>query len=323
MLTSNPDNIRFNGTGRVYAGPVGGTSFDDLGELEGINFNVEVSKETLQSTRNAARGTILERETERKATLSFGMREMSNNNLKMALLGSDINRVNQAASGVVQQSKTWVDDLYIDLGHVNVFITKLTGTVTGTMAAGDTVTGSVSGATGTIAFVGSDHLIVVNVSGTFQTGEDVYVTEDVDYLDAVTAVETGEDVCITDAAGTTRRVQGTDYTIDPDYGYVRKLSTGSMLSDDVVSYDHEAVDIDYFHGMSAGSVEKKIIFVTDRDDQGPRFRYTFHKVQISLNGEFPLLGEGAAVLQVSGSVLKDTSQPSGQEYFKKEIINAA
>ena len=320
-LASSPNNIRYNGTGRAYAGEVAGSSFFDLGELENINLAVEASTESLQSARNAARGNIIERESERSANLSFGLREMTNQNLRMALLGSAISTANQAASGVLQASKTWVDDLYIDLGKINVFVTKLTGSVTGTMAAGDTVTGSVSGATGKIAFLGADHIVVVEVSGgPFQTGEDAYVTESTDYLGSITAVETFEDVCITDAAGDTRRVNGTDYTLDPDYGYVRKLSTGSMAADDVVSFDHEAVDIDYFHGMSAGSVERRVIFVTDKDDQGPRFRYTFHKVQINLNGEFPLLGEGASILSVSGSVLKDTTQPAGQEYFKKEIM---
>jgi len=319
-LTSNPANIRFNGTGRAYAGAVAGTSFDDLGELDGINFNVEVSTETLKSTRNASRGTIIERETERNASLSFGLREMSNNNLKMVLLGSDIVAANQAAAGVFQEAKTFAADLYVDLGKVNVFVTKITGTITGALAVADEVTGALSGATGKIAYVGADHVVLVNVSGTFQSGEAIEETADTNYITA-TGIETQEDVCITSAAGDVRRVQGTDYTIDPDYGYIRQLSSGDMTGTDVVSYDHEAVDIDYFHGMSAGSVEKKIIFVTDKDDQGPRFRYTFHKVQINLNGEFPLLGDGASVLQVSGSVLKDTTQPSGQEFFKKEIMS--
>ena len=227
QLASSPNNIRFNGTGRAYAGEVAGSSFDDLGELEVINFSVEVSQETLQSTRNAARGTILERETERNGNLSFGLREMTNNNLKMALLGSAINTANQSASGVVQTTKTWADDLYIDLGHVNVFITKLTGSITGSLAAGDTVTGATSGATGTVVFVGSGYVRVASVTGTFQSGEDVEETPDTNYI-TVTGVEKLEDVCITNSAGDTLRVQGTDYTIDPDYGYVRKLSTGSM-----------------------------------------------------------------------------------------------
>ena len=58
-LATDVNNIRYNGTGRAYAGPVGGSSFDDLGEMETLNFGVTVSTEKLKSTRNAARATIL------------------------------------------------------------------------------------------------------------------------------------------------------------------------------------------------------------------------------------------------------------------------
>ncbi len=319
MLTTNPDNIRFNGTGRAYAGAVAGSSFDDLGELEGLGFNCSVSKEKLKSTRNAARATILERESEREASLSFGLREMSEENLKMALLGSAINTDNQSVGNVYQNSPTFAADLYIDLGHLNVFSTKITGTITGTLAVGDTVTGAVSTATGKIAFKGSNYIELVNVSGAFQASEQIYETQDTNYITS-SGVEKLEDVVVTDSTGATRRVQGTDYTLDPDYGYLRKLSSGNIADTDVVSYDYEAVDRKYIWGFSAGSVEKKFIFVSDKDDQGPRHRWTFHKVKIDLNGDFPLIGDGAAILQVNATVLADTSQPSGQEYYKVEMM---
>ena len=107
---------------------------------------------------------------------------------------------------------------------------------------------------------------------------------------------------------------------DPDYGYIRQLSAGTTADTDVVSYDYEAVDKEYLWSMSTSSVEKKFIFVSDKDDQGPRQRWTFHKVKINLNGDFPLIGDGAAILGVTGTVLADTTQPAGQEYFKTEII---
>jgi hypothetical protein len=318
-LASNTDNIRYNGTGRVYAGAVAGSSFDDLGELEGLNFAMSVSTEKLKSNRNAARATILEVESEREASLSFGMREMSENNLKMALLGSAINTLNQSASYVYQTVPTFVADLFIDLGHLNVFSTKITGTITGTLAVGDTVTGAVSTATGKIAFKGSNYIELVNVSGAFQASEQIYETQDTNYITS-SGVEKLEDVVVTDSTGATRRAQGTDYSLDPDYGYFRKLSGGSITDTDVVSYDYEAVDKKYIWGMSAGSVEKKLIFVSDKDDQGPRQRWTFHKVKINLNGEFPLIGDGAAILQVNATVLADTTQASGQEYYKAEMM---
>jgi len=324
-LASSSDNIRYYGTGRAYAGEFGEASFDDLGELENINFALTVTTEKLKSTRNASRATLIEKETERDATLTFGLREMTNENLKMTLLGSAINTDNQSASYVFQDvvgtDVDLVDDLYVDLGKLNVFTTKLTGTITGTLAAGDTVTGQTSSATGKIAYMNADpaYIELVNVSGTFQAGEQVYETVDTNYI-TPTSVETLEDIVVTDSAGTTRLVQGTDYSLDVDYGYVRRYSAGSSVDTDLISYDYEAVDRSYIWGMSAGSVTRKLIFVSDKDDQGIRQRWTFHKVNILLNGDFPLIGEGAAILSVTGTVLKDTTQASGQEYYKVETM---
>lgn len=324
-LASNADNIRYFGTGRAYAGAVAGASFDDLGELENINFGYKVTLQKLASTRNAARATIIEKETDREATVTFGLREMTNENLKMALLGSAINADNQAASYVYQNiigaspNVALVDDLYVDLGKLNVFSTKLTGVITGTLTVGDTVTGTTSAATGKIAFKAATYIELVNVVGTFVAGEVVYKTVDT-HLITVSGVEQLEDVVVTNAAGTTRRIQSDDYTLDPDYGYIRKLSGGDIIDTDVISYDYEAVTRNYIHGMSAGSVEKKLIFVSDKDDNGIRSRWTFHKVNINLNGDFPLIGDGVAALSVTGTVIKDTTQPSGQEYYKVETM---
>jgi hypothetical protein len=322
-LASSADNIRFYGTGRAYAGEVGGASFDDLGELESLNFALDQTTEKLKSTRNAARSTILEKITESESRVTFGLREMTNENLKTALLGSAINTDNQAAGytyqDVIGTDVNLADDLYVDLGKLNVFSTKLTGAITGSLAVGDSVTGQTSGATGDIAYKAAGYIELVNVVGTFQVDEQVYETVDTNYI-TPTSIETLEDVVVTDSAGTTRRAQGTDYSLDPDYGYIRKLSEGGIIDTDVISYDYEAVDRSYIHGMSAGSVTKKLVFGSDKDDNGIRQRWTFHKVNILLNGEFPLIGEGAAVLSVTGTVLKDTSQPSGQEYYKVETM---
>lgn len=322
-LASSADNIRYYGTGRAYAGAVGGASFDDLGEMESINFALSQSTEKIKSTRNAARATILEKITESEAALTFGLREQTNENLKMALMASEINADNQSAGYKYQDAIgtdiNLVDDLYVDAGKLNLFTTKLTGVITGSLSVGDSVTQVSSGATGDIAFVGADYIELVNVSGTFVITLQVYETQDTNYI-IPTGVETLDDVVITDAAGTTRRVQGTDYTLDIDYGYVRKLSGGSIIDTDLISYDYEAVSRNYLYGMSTSSVEKKIVLVSDKDDNGIRQRWTFHKVNILLNGDFPFIGDGAAVLAVSGTVLKDTSQSSGQEFYKVETM---
>lgn len=322
-LASSADNIRYNGTGRSYVGAVAGASFDDLGELENLNFSLTQTTEKVKSTRNASRATILEVINEAEAQLSFGLREMTNENLKMALMASAINTLNQSAgvvdADVIGTDISLVNDLYVDTGKLNLFTTKLTGVITGSLSVGDSVTQATSGATGDIAYVAAGYIELINVSGTFVVTSQVYETEDVNHI-VPAGVETLEDVIITDTTGADRRVQGTDYTIDPDYGYVRKLSTGDIVDTDLISYDYEAVNTKYIHGMSAGSVQKKLIFVSDKDDLGVRTRWTFHKVNILMNGDFPMIGDGLAVLNVTASVLKDTTQSSGQEFYKTEMI---
>lgn len=324
-LASSAENIRYNGTGRAYAGAVAGASFDDLGELETLAFSLTQSTEKMKSTRNASRATILEVINEAEAQLTFGLREMTNENLKMSLMAAAINTANQA-KGYVGQDEigasadvALVSDLYVDLGHLNVFSTKLTGVITGTIAIGDTITGVTSSAHGDIAFKSATTVELINVTGTFQVGETVQLSSGNNIVPS--SIEILEDVIVTNAAGTVRRVQGTDYDLDPDYGYIRKLSSpGAIIDTDVISYDYEAVNTKYIYGMSAGSVQKKLIFVSDKDDVGVRTRWTFHKVNILMNGDFPMIGDGAAILSVTASVLKDSTQASGQEFYKVETI---
>ncbi len=325
-LASSADNIRFKGTGRAYYGAVGGSSYDDTGELEGLSFGVSQPTEKINSTRNASKAVILEAASELVPSLTYGMREWTNENLKNALLASGINTDNQAASYVFQDEigaaadVDLVNDLYIDLGRLDLKITKLSGVITGSLEVDDNVTQSLSGATGKIAFVGSNYIELVNVVGTFVAGQQVYETLDTNHI-VPTGIEVMADVIITNAAGTERRTQGIDYTLDVDYGLIRKLSTGAIIDTDLLSYDYPAVNRKYMWGGSAGIITRKIIVVTDKNDLGPRTRWTFHKVSFVLNGDFPIIGgDGASILQVTSTVLWDATQPSGQEYYKTEII---
>ena len=322
-LSPNADNIRYNGTGRAYQGAVAGSSFAQLGELENLNFAINQTTEKMKSTQNASRATILELVNEADGVITFGLREMTNENLKIALMASAINTLNQSAGYTYQDTIgtdiSLVDDEFVDTGFLNVYVIKITGTITGTLAVGDSVTQVSSGATGDIAFKGTNYIELVNVSGTFVVTQQVYETQDTNYI-IPSGVETKEDVVITDTTGATRRVQGTDYDVDPDYGYVRKISTGSIVDTDELSYNYEAVNKKYMHGFSASSVQKKLIFVSDKDDLGVRTRWTFHKVNILLNGDFPLIGDGAAILNVTATVLKDSNQASGEEFYKVETI---
>lgn len=323
-LTSSADNIRYNGTGRVYVADVGESAYEDLGELNGFSGNVSVSKEEMKTNRTADRSTILTVESERGATFTFGLKEQTEENLRMALMGGDITADDQAAGSVVSEETELVANKYVDMGNLNVFLTKLTGDITGTLAAGDSVTGATSGAIGTIAWTEAGLVELVEVSGTFEAGEAAEADES-NYI-TITGVSTVEDVVVVDAdvdsaTPSTRYVQGTDYSLDPDYGMIRMLSTGSITSPAYVSYDFEAVTRNYFHAMAASTVQKKLIFVTDKDDQGLRHRVTVHKLDINMDGDWSLIGDGESVLPMNGTLIKDTSQAVGQEYWKHEVMD--
>ena len=319
-VATSADNIRYNGTGIGYAATVGSANPGvDMGELDGFAFNQNVSKSQINSTRNAARAPILEAVDKTEATLTWGLKEQTEENLKMALMAASIASDNQAAGDTYQTTKAWVVDEYIDLGKLNIFSTKLShGTVTGgPFVVGEVLAQADPVAEGKIAYVGSGFVECVDVSGTFTAGEAITVAAKSATL---TGVATQLDAVITSADGATRRVQGTDYTIEPKAGYARKLTGGAVIDTDKVSYDNEAVNRKIMHGLSTNTVERKIIFVTDPDDYGPRKRYTFWKVSVSPSGEMALQGDGVEVLKVGGTVIKDTTKAAGEEFYKVEVM---
>lgn len=324
ILTSDADNIRFNGTGRCFFQEKMGTAtwgaLLEVGELENFNLSQTVTTTPMESNRTAARGTLLEVVDSTESTLTFGLREMTMRNLRMALLGGTVNTSTQTKSFFDGITKTWVDDGFLDFEKFSLRITKIPGTIVGTISQDDTVTGVDSTETGKVAYVAADHIILVNVSGAFQVGEKI----EVDASNYITAsgVLTLEDVCITDSTGATRRVQNTDYEIDPDAGFVAKLASGSIADTDKVYADYGTFTIETIHALAGSKIEGRFIFITDADDRGPRFKVSFHNVSLALDGDFPLIGDGAAIMNVTGSVLLDDTRPSGEQYYEIQKITS-
>lgn len=236
ILSSSANNIRYNGTGRVYAREAGAQGWEDLGEIESFSFNASVSTETLKSTRHASRATILEVESEREATLSFELREETPFNLAMAELGGDWSDDNQLSGYVTLEEITAVPDLYVELGHYDVHMYRIShGSVSGgAFKVGESV--SIGGVSADVVWAGSGFVEVVNPSGTLPSSGNL--SGDTSSASAtVTGSTRLEDVCVVDAAIPTKRyVQGQDYTLDPDYGMLRVLSEGSITGNPWVSY---------------------------------------------------------------------------------------
>lgn len=80
----------------------------------------------------------------------------------------------------------WEDATDIDLTAATTLVFGHNGII-GTVLDGDLVTGQDSGATATIASISSTQILLVAISGTFQNNEQIYFTENVNYVVSNTA----------------------------------------------------------------------------------------------------------------------------------------
>lgn len=322
-LASSSDNIRFNGTGRLYMADVGSAGVGmEIGEVDGLSDSYATSEDKIKSNRTAARATLKTVKNETEVGMSFGMREQSIENLQLAYSADPANDTSQLAAALEAVQVALVAKEYSDLGKVNCFSTKLGhgAAVGGPFEFGETVSGGSGAATGEIGWVGDGFIELINVSGTFVSGETI--TGSVSLATApLSSVEHLKDFIVCDAAvPAVRYVEGVDYRVDADYGFLMKLPDGAIGDSAFVWCDHEAKTLQTLHAMSAGDVEKKMTFVSDADDLGPQMRYTYHRVKLTLNGDNQKIGDGESILSMTGTVMADSTKPTGQQYVKIEVI---
>lgn len=318
ILSSSPDNIRYNGTGRAYAQEEGASGWEDLGEIESFNFNSSISTTKLPTRRQASRATIMEVEDEREATLSFTLLEETPHNLDMAEIGSGWSDDNQLSGSKDLYEVTTVADKYVELGYYDVHLHKISHGIvtTGPFTVGSTVT--MGAITAKVVWVGSGFVEVINPSGVIPSTGNIVSG---DATAAISGVAKLEDVCVVDDDTPTKRfVQGQDYTLDPDYGMIRVLSEGTIVGKPYVGFSYPALSRQYNWMFSGGAKNYKIKFVTDKDDRGNRHVIIFNKVSAKQDGDKVMIGDGVSGIPISGTVLADTTQPSGQEYYKREIM---
>jgi len=163
----NPDSyIRLNGKAKIYLADVAGTSFDRVGEFNGITIGVSTDSEQLYSHENAAGGVIIDRPKQTSATIDYDAIELSVENLQIALLGSTAVASNIAASTVSATALTTVLNKYVSVGDVvGPKILKLTHGVVGggggaAWAVGEVVTDSTTTATATIRYIDAGNKIL-------------------------------------------------------------------------------------------------------------------------------------------------------------------
>lgn len=323
MLSPNPSNYLFP-AGRFYFKKSGALGHIHLGNVPEAELTPEVSTEDHYDSMYPDKAVDLTYETARTLTGSLNLEEWSADNINLAWIGDGVIAGSQAAGTVDAAEQTLADDLYIDMGKTDLFVTKVShGAVTGgPFQAGETVTGGTSAATGEVAWVGSNFLELVNVSGTFQAGETI--TGGTSSGSATTSgVEKVDDIVLTDAASpTTRYVAGTDYDVDVVAGLLRKRSTGSCGATAYASADYKAMTIETIRALAGTKTEGELLFIGD-PTRGPRKRATIWKTELVLSGGATLVGEGQSTMPVDLKVLADRANHPSEPYMRWDFYRAA
>jgi len=115
-------------------------------------------------------------------------------------------------------------------------------------------------------------------------------------------------------------VKGTDYEIDYKKGTLFIVKGGAIDGKDIkVSYDYEKADITKIEALVKKMVTARLTF-DNKPQNGADIRYTFHKVQLTSNGDIKLKDTGNFIeVSFDGEVLAvDNSE---NPYFEVIVIN--
>ena len=116
--------------------------------------------------------------------------------------------------------------------------------------------------------------------------------------------------------------ENVDYSVDTSAGTIKILEGGNITdgSDVTVTFDTLAFEGGEVEAFTEGQIEAKLIFVSE-PLTGVRYRYTFHKVAISADGDLSLKSEDFAVIGFNGSVLSiEQTDNTKSAYFKVEEL---
>jgi len=319
-----PENIRKNGSGIAWASEVGSDEVGvDLGHFgPGIDLTQDVTTEEETDYRNPGRGKIMSDVTETDPQLALVLREQSEFNLQLSLMMGDFVDDNQAASYMdgVSSAYTAIYN-YLDLGYRNAFSTKIIhGTESAPGFALNEPVTSTSGGTGKIKWHVTDSYVeIVNKGGTWAVGDTITGTT-TSTSALITSVQELDDIIVCDAEpGTVRYVKGTDYNFFPEVGFWAITDSG-LSSPVFISADYPAVDKKFAFGLATTTIEKKITLITNEADRGPTFKFTFWRMSLALNGAITVVGDGIGLINLTGKILADSDQATGEQYYKMEYI---
>lgn len=182
---------------------------------------------------------------------------------------------------------------------------KRTGSLTCDNMSGTNVALFLSGSTGTITQAGAsvtDEVIDVIPGRYYQLG-----------LGSSTPVGARKvsAVVVTNSAGTTTYVAGTDYLLDADRGRLQILATGTIVAGEIkVDYTKAATTWEGIRSGAAGELLGALRIVSD-NATGDQRDFYMPRVSLVPSGEIPVIAEGTDFAQMTFDV--DVLKPANGE----------
>ena len=170
---------------------------------------------------------------------------------------------------------------------------KRTGSLTCDNMSGTNVALFLSGSTGTITQAGAsvtDEVIDVIPGRYYQLGLGVSTPVGARKVSAVV---------VTNSAGTTTYVAGTDYLLDADRGRLQILTTGTIVAGDIkVDYTKAATTWEGIRSGAAGELLGALRIVSD-NATGDQRDFYMPRVSLVPSGEIPVIAEGTDFAQMT------------------------
>lgn len=170
---------------------------------------------------------------------------------------------------------------------------KRTGSLTCDNMSGTNVALFLSGSTGTITQAGAsvtDEVIDVIPGRYYQLGLGVSTPVGARKVSAVV---------VTDSAGTTTYVAGTDYLLDADRGRLQILTTGTIVAGEIkVDYTKAATTWEGIRSGAAGELLGALRIVSD-NATGDQRDFYMPRVSLVPSGEIPVIAEGTDFAQMT------------------------
>jgi len=145
-----------------------------------------------------------------------------------------ISVVDTGGAGDYSSLSSWEQYNQCDLTATTTLVFSHGG-ITGTIADGSSVTGATSGATGTITHATDTQILIYGISGTFQSGEQVYETLDTNYVVISDAGDSA--IAVASCQATGGAADTTAVTIDgwttSDTNYIKIYTTQANRHDGV------------------------------------------------------------------------------------------